>query len=47
MTPQEIQAAAEAALAEQTRQAQERAREAQKAIENAKYERDCIVTARR
>ncbi|WP_329390173.1 hypothetical protein [Streptomyces sp. NBC_01716] len=47
MTPEELQAAAEAALAEQARLAQERAREAQKAIEDAKYERDCIVTARR
>ncbi|MEV0779211.1 hypothetical protein [Streptomyces sp. NPDC050428] len=46
MTPQELQAAAEAQLAEQARLAQERARAAQAAIEQAKYLRDCQLAAR-
>ncbi|MEV8398855.1 hypothetical protein [Streptomyces niveus] len=45
MTPEQIQAAAEEQLAEQTRLAQEHAREAQKATENAKYARDCLTAS--
>lgn len=45
MTPQEIQAAAEAQFAEQTRLAQERAQVAADAADDAKFERDCITTA--
>lgn len=42
MAPQEITDADREALA-----AQERARQAQQAAEDAKYLRDCLVTARR
>lgn len=47
MSPQEAQAAARAALEEQTRRAQEAARAAQQAAEQAKYLRDCAQAARR
>ena len=47
VTVEEAQAAARAQLEEQTRQAQERARIADKAAEDAKYEADCLAAARR